>query len=394
MSSLKINKLAMVVAAGTIISSSLSGCVTVNNYKQELFGMDKSSREPTGYYEYTKETLKRNTLVVPQGLDNPGTNPELKVLNIDPSKLKGPVGKDLDVRPPTAPYRSDIGLHTQWSSGEAIVWFDKNGTHGIHSEDQAWMLLDSVLKHMQVKVGHIENGQYLLTTLPRDFNEYGQPYSVDDEDMGLIRYSQVYQVRVGRNAQGEIGIASRLIANATALSNSHSMDDALDAIEQERFAMGFSNQIIHELGPKNVVSQYDPDNLVVSLGRDNNNHDAIFIEAPFDTVLSILPTFFKKVGWSIKSHSVEQAKYEIEVIDSEDDVISFTGKQALSINHGTYKIRVGIHGDNSAITFYDKEDRPIPSEAVAKLYPGFADVISEVYSSMAGGNSATVVVAK
>lgn len=387
MSRNKIKKLAALVAIGAIPALTLSGCVTIRNYWQEYFGMDKSSREPTGYYEHSDAEVTNNRIVVPQSLDNPGINPELQLPVVNKKLLTGPVGEAVDVRAPTAPYRSDVGCHTQWSSGEAIVWFENDGSHGIKTEDDAWMLLASVLKTMNVAVGKIAQGQYVLTTIARDFTEFGKPYDDTDADLGLKRYKQIYQIRVGRNAQGEIGIATKLVGSMTSLSSGTKMKDVLDMIEQERFAMGFSNQIIHEIDTKNQQSAYDPDNLIVSLGQDNNNHDAILVEAPFETTMELLNGMLPRCGWKITSHSVAKAEYEVEVLDSADDLIKLGANIRLDIKHGKYKIRLGIHGSSTAITFYDEKDAPLPSQAVSRLYPGFADVLVDEFKRYSGASA-------
>ena len=392
MSRNKIKKLAALVAIGAIPALTLSGCVTIRNYWQEYFGMDKSSREPTGYYEHTDAEVTNNRIVVPQSLDNPGINPELQIPVVNKKLLTGPVGEAVDVRAPTAPYRSDVGCHTQWSSGEAIVWFENDGSHGIKTEDDAWMLLASVLKTMNVAVGKIAQGQYVLTTIARDFTEFGKPYDDTDADLGLKPYKQIYQIRVGRNSQGEIGIATKLVGSMTSLSSGTKMKDVLDMIEQERFAMGFSNQIIHEIDTKNQQSAYDPDNLIVSLGQDNNNHDAILVEAPFETTMELLNGMLPRCGWKINSHSVAKAEYEVEVLDSADDLIKLGANIRLDIKHGKYKIRLGIHGSSTAITFYDENDAPLPSQEVSRLYPGFADVLVDEFKSYSGAASHEVKV--
>ena len=387
MSRNKIKKLAALVAIGAIPALTLSGCVTIRNYWQEYFGMDKSSREPTGYYEHSDAEVTNNRIVVPLSLDNPGINPELQFPVVNKKLLTGPVGEAVDVRAPTAPYRSDVGCHTQWSSGEAIVWFEHDGSHGIKTEDDAWMLLASVLKTMNVAVGKIAQGQYVLTTIARDFTEFGKPYDDTDADLGLKRYKQIYQIRVGRNAQGEIGIATKLVGSMTSLSSGTKMKDVLDMIEQERFAMGFSNQIIHEIDTKNQQSAYDPDNLIVSLGQDNNNHDAILVEAPFETTMELLNGMFPRCGWKINSHSVAKAEYDVEVLDSADDLIKLGANIRLDIKHGKYMIRLGIHGSSTAITFYDEKDAPLSSQEVSRLYPSFADVLVDEFKSYSGASA-------
>ena len=67
MSRFNLSKIALVVAVSAIPAVSLSGCVTVKNYWQGVFGMDKSTREPTGYYENADSEIARNTIVVHQG---------------------------------------------------------------------------------------------------------------------------------------------------------------------------------------------------------------------------------------------------------------------------------------------------------------------------------------
>ena len=103
MSNFKPKKLAMAVALGTMVATVIPGCVTVKNYKQEFLGMDKSSRESTGYYDYTEAKLKRNTIVVPDNLDNPGENPDLQIKYRNLDGINGKLGEEVDVRPPTAP---------------------------------------------------------------------------------------------------------------------------------------------------------------------------------------------------------------------------------------------------------------------------------------------------
>ena len=62
MSNFKPKKLAIAGALGTMVATVIPGCVTVKNYKQEFLGMDKSSRESTGYYDYKEAKLNTTAL--------------------------------------------------------------------------------------------------------------------------------------------------------------------------------------------------------------------------------------------------------------------------------------------------------------------------------------------
>lgn len=393
MTRIKIKKLVGALFVCGLPAFVMSGCICVKNQYQKVFGVDESVNESTGYYSYLDAQLSDNKIVVPEGLDNPGRNSQLKVPSVNPDTLKGNVGEKVDVRPPAAPYRADFGSYTQWIDNEAIVWFEKDGSHGIRTEDDAWMLIDSMLRTMKVGIGEVSDGQYVLTTVSSDFTDYGKPYSELDEDNGILRYRQIYQLRVGRNSANEIGIASRLLASGRFLSNGYSVNKDLSPIEQERFTMGFSNNIIHALNDRFVERAYDPENLVITLGKDNNGHDAILVEAPFDTTNMVLVRTFPRIGWSVTAHSVAKAQYDIEVLDSSDEQVVYTNSTSLDIDQGTYKIRVGIHGNMSAITLYDKDDAPVPYEVVSRIYQGFAQVMSAQFVEYTN-NQANVVKAK
>lgn len=99
-----------------------------------------------------------------------------------------------------------------------------------------------------------------------------------------------------------------------------------------------------------------------------------------------------RCGWKINSHSVAKAEYEVEVLDSADDLIKLGANIRLDIKHGKYKIRLGIHGSSTAITFYDENDAPLPSQEVSRLYPGFADVLVDEFKSYSGAASHEVKV--
>ena len=382
MSKHKLNKIALGLACVLLPVITLSGCVTVKDYYQQYFGMDKSTRETTGYYDHTASAVRKNTVVVPEGLDNPGTNPELVVPYASASELNGPIGDEMDIRPPTAPFRSENGLRSEWVENEAIVWFSHDGPHGIRVEDDAWMLLADVLKHMYVAVGKIAEGEYMLTTIARDFTEFGKPYDASDANLGLKRYNQIYQLRIGRNDRGELGIATRLLSSHTSLSMGASMKDLLGQIEQERFAMGFANHIIHEIESRNKVENADSDSLVITLETDDNDHQAIMLETSFEQANSLVQGVFERCGWKITKHLVSNSIYEVEVQDNTENWTNTNNYKLINIPLGKYKIRLGIVGQKTAITFYDEKDNPLSKEQVGKIYSGFAEALADEFRSI------------
>ena len=77
---------------------------------------------------------------------------------------------------------------------------------------------------------------------------------------------------------------------------------------------------------------------------------------------------------------MEKAQYEVEVLDSQDQIVKLFKTRGLPIDHGSYKIRIGLMPNACAVTFYDKDDNPLPSRVVSDIYPGFADQLVEEFS--------------
>ena len=202
---------------------------------------------------------------------------------------------------------------------------------------------------------------------------------------GALRYTQIYQCRVGRNNYGELGIGTKMIASMTSLSNGKQMEDNLSVIEQERFAMGFTNNLIHELSITDTVASYDPDSLVISLDRDSNNHVAIMVEAPFETTMRLLNIALPTMKWKVAKYSVEKAEYEIEIEEMTEAFYRRSGlPRPPSMPVSNYKIRVGIEGSRCSITFYDTKDDPLTTE-VTELYPTVSAALAKAFREYIAG---------
>ncbi len=367
-------------ALAAAVMLSVSGCTSIREYWQYYVWRDTSPREATGYYQHAEAEVVPDRLQVPEGLDNPVTDPLMEIPPLPPQAAAGRVGEDLDVRAPVAPLRSDLGLRSAWSGGEAYVWFEPNGAHGITDEDQAWMLLGKVLQRLNVGVGKLTPDAYEVTTASADYNEYGGPYTAQDSVTGALRYNQIYRLRVGRNAAGNLGIATQLIGSMTMLSGGHLIEDLLGPIELERFGMGFSNHIIRELEQEAAASQTVEATYEITLGQDDNGHEAIFVSAPYEMTWEKVRAMLPKYGAEIKEYSVTQGTVKFEVEDEDPEFWQERGVNSFNLEEGSYVIRVGLEKGKSGITFYDKDDKPLQPAQVDRIYPGFSQALSKEFA--------------
>lgn len=391
MSSIRFTHLTVMALAVSAAISLLGGCTTVKDYYQRYTGeLDESGREPTGYYQHADIKQYSDPVVIPQSLNVPPINEDLVVPPMPANAVNGPVGEQMDIRAPRAPYRSESGLHTQWSSGEAILWFDKNGSHGINSEHDAWLLLGKVLKSLDIKVGEESADNYELTTAARDFNEFGQPYSPADLAAGAPRYRQIYRLRIGRNYDDSLGIATQMIGSMTMLSSGYLMPDLLDPIELQRFAMGFSNNIIHIIEDQNRVQTHGPQELNVILDTDKNGHACFVVDSSYEMTMNMLRDLFPRYEWVILEDSVNKAYLKLETEEEDADFYHERGVDSFALEDGEYYVRVGIDGDKSIITFYDDDDMPLPQSTLSRIYSGFSQALIKEFENYSAVNVVTI----
>lgn len=387
MSSIRFIHLAVMALAVSTAASLLDGCTTVKDYYQRYTGrLDESGREPTGYYQHADIKQCADPVVIPPSLSVPPINKDLVVPPMPANAVNGPIGEQMDIRAPRAPYRSESGLHTQWSSGEAILWFDKNGSHGIHSEQDAWILLGKVLKSLDIKVGEESADNYELTIAARDFNEFGQPYSPADLAAGAPRYRQIYRLRIGRNYDDSLGIATQMIGSMTMLSSGYLMPDLLDPIELQRFAMGFSNHIIHVIDDQNRIQTQGPQELNVILDTDKNGHACFVVDSSYEMTMNMLRDLFPRYEWVILEDSVNKAYLKLETEEEDADFYHERGVDSFALEDGEYYVRVGIDGDKSIITFYDDDDMPLPQSTLSRIYSGFSQALIKEFENYSTAN--------
>ncbi len=386
MSALKHTALA---AAITLSLVQLSGCSTIRNWWQMYEGdVDTSLREPTGYYDHADATERGDQLVVPPGLNVPAKdrNMELPML----ATAQGPLGANMDVRAPVVQLRSVSGVQSVWAAGESIVWLNSNGQINVANEAEAWALLMRVLVNMGVQPGEITPGAYELTTMATDYNEFGTPIALTTAATDALRYRQVYRLRIGRNAAGNIGIATSLIGSMTIATTgifsfraSRTLSDILTPAEQQRFATGFSNQIIKAMDKVTAVPEGIPRSVAVTLDRDNNNQDCFVVSAPYQATWDVLRNMLPDYGFEITEYSISHSSINTDYEEQDPEFFRNQGLDDFGLEEGSYIIRVSIDGERTFVTFYNEDDKPLRSEVVARLYPGFSAALSRAFTASA-----------
>lgn len=379
MSPLKLRGISLSVV---IALSSLSGCNYIREYWQYYDGnVETSLREPTGYYEHAEAKREDESLNVPAQLSTPPKDRSMEIPHITEIGMQGPVGEKMDIRPPLVPLRTDSNIYVSYIDGEAVIVLENGGSHGITNEEDAWTLLGKVLDRLHVGISSFTDGAYELTTSISDFNEFGEPYTEADRSSKTLRYSQVYRIRVGRTPKGELGIAVSLEASGTKLSGGKLLTDTLSNIELERFAMGFANNILRDIDAVAHFGDVIPQNVSILLDRDVNNQDALVVNAPFKATFDVLLSMLPQYSFIVTEFSSVHGTFNVEYEEQDPEFYRELGVDPFALESNKYIIRLAVVNDEkTAITFYDADDKPLSTDAVANLYPGFSTALTEEFA--------------
>ena len=370
MSSLKLKSLALAVALGSS-ASFLSACGVV--YSDST---DDSLRTPTGYYEHTEakvsvDPIKANANGATLYKDNSFALPVVSLSEQSRQLL----GEKMDVRPPVVSQVSQSGVDIFGKDGSALVWFLPFNSFNVLNEDAAWRALSSSISFLKLPVAVRDDAQYIITTAPADFNDFGEPYDKVSDKYMASRFIQSYEIKVGHAPQGQVGYFISLVS-----SEHEKGDNALTAVQRNSFTVGFANTLIKALSLQTQSRDVVPDYINIILGRDNNAQDALIVNAPYNSTWNVMRGTLEQYGMSVEEYSISRSTFKVKLEEQDPEFYRALGVEPFSLEDGEYILRLAVSGDNTVITFYNEDDKPLSANQVAALYAGFSKAISQQFA--------------
>lgn len=381
MSSLKLSSLALALAMGSS-AALLSACSTVSDaYDYLTDATDNPVKEPTGYYQHATAREYVDPLQVPSELGQPYTDNTFVVPQVEVTKeSRTLVGANMDVRPPVVAQVSEMGVEIVNSDQDAVLWFMPYNQFGVQSEQEAWDLLVAALGFMEVPIANADRERLILDTAACDYNAFGEPYDTVSAEFEARRYSQTYKIQVGHSMNGQVGYYIALITSSSFTADGDAWAETLNLRQKSSFAVGMGNSIIKAMVLQSQAKEEIPDTINVLLARDNNDQDALIVQAPYSATWNVLRGLLEQYSFTIDEYSISRSNYKVEVSEEDPEYYRALGVEPFGLESGTYIIRLAVSGDNTVITFYDEDDRPLPTTKVAGLYAGFAQALQQEFA--------------
>lgn len=381
MSRLKLKSLALAVAVGGC-TALLSSCGTISDaYDYVSDDSDTSLRTPTGYYEHSDAKEYVDPLKVPSSLATPFTDKTMSVPEVQPSlESRRLVGKNMDVRPPVVNQVSEMGVEIVNSEENAIVWFLPYSQFGVTSENEAWQLLNNALDYLKIPVAESNPARYAIATAPVDYNEFGEPYDAISSELEARRYSQVFKIQVGHSVQGQIGYFITLVSSSSFTGDGSSLSGQLNPRQKASFTVGMGNSLIKALSMQNKSVDALPDQIQVVLGRDNNNQDAIMVNAPYNVTWNVMRGLLEQYGFTLEKYSISRSSFEVSFDEEKPEFYQELGIEPIRLIEGNYIVRLAVVGNNNTvITFYNEKDKALDAIQVASIYSGFSQAFAKEF---------------
>ena len=247
----------------------------------------------------------------------------------------------------------------------------------VRTTNDAWQYLGAALDYLKIPVAEVRADQMLLATASKTYNDYGQVYneSIDDDN---AKFNQIYTVRVVSSNQGTVGL---LITLVNSVSDSKGSSAILNSRQKRSFTTGFANELISALALQQRTFQAIPDYIEPVLGRDNNNQDAIIVNAPYEAVWNVMRGVLSQYGMEINEYSVSRSSITFTLEEEDADFYTSQGIRPFGLESNKYIVRIAVAGNHSVLTFYDEDDKPLSGVQVATLYNGFSAAIVKEFAA-------------
>ncbi|WP_058913278.1 outer membrane protein assembly factor BamC [Entomohabitans teleogrylli] len=305
---------------GVSLIMMLAACSSDQRYKRQVSG-DEAYLDATPLAE----------LHAPAGMILPVESGDYHVPVTNGS---GPVGKQLDIRPPAQPLALVTGARTQFTGDTATLLVENSRSGSL------WPQVVSVVQSKNYTIDKRDDAAQTLTT---DWVQWNRA----DEDE---QFRGRYQITVQPQSYQQ-GVVVKV------LNLEQAGKPVADPASLQRYSTQMLNVISAGLDQADSATQNASSRatgqLDVQSGADDTGLPLLVVRGPFTTVWSRLPATLEKVGMKVTDSTRSQGSIAVTYKPlSESDWIALGAKDP-GLPSGDYKLQVGDLDNRSTLQFID-----------------------------------------
>lgn len=347
-------------------------------------------REANRDFDYTAAQLKPR-ITTPSSLAQPVYSNEYQ---LPVESRKGPVAKDIDVRPPEQIMAFASNSRPSASMNDATLWFSARSLSQPIGED-IWRALNSYVASNKFTVVSKDEQNKTIVVGPVSVEFEAE----NPEDIPPAP-AQYYQFTVKDESQmHRAGVTVKWVRPAEENVTPTIFQQNNYATRLLNKFSAYSDTVQRSSAPVDMHKSIE-----LMLGQDTSGSKAIVANNAYAQTWKWLVTVLPKAGLPIEQSAQSQGlivfNYEGDNSVSFADVLTFwkpvkeTGGLALS--KGTYRLQLADRGTETSITLLDDGNKPVLVSAVERLYnrlQGFTGVAVNVVEAQSAGAADTPAVA-
>lgn len=342
-----LQKSTVATVVGLALVMALSACSSDQRYKRQVSGdesyLDAAPLKP---------------LSAPAGITLPASAGNFDVAA---STQKGPVGKQLDIRPPSQPLALLSGSRSQNSGNSGTLLLENSPQN-----QNLWPRIVSLLQAKNMPIASQEEASQTLTT---DWVKWNRL----DEDN---QYEGRYQVSLQKQ-----GYQQALVVKTLGLRQQGKTDEVTDPSEIQRYNSMMMNTIAEGLDKQdNLTSNRAASRtgaLDVQSGADDVGLPVLIVRAPYATVWDRLPAALEKLGMKVGDRSRPQGTVAVTYKSLSSSDWSALGVKDPELNSGDYKLQVGDLNNRTSLQFIDSKGKPLSQAQNDALVAAFQAAFSQ-----------------
>ncbi|CUU24870.1 outer membrane protein assembly factor BamC [Duffyella gerundensis] len=275
------------------------------------------------------------------------------------SASNGPVGKQLDIRPPAQALALMNGTRAQFTGNTGVLMMDGSGSAAV------WPQVVNVVQSYKFPIASRQDSSQQLTTdwvnwnRADEDNQYRGRYQISVQKQG---YQQALTVRLLQLQQQGNDVNSPVqIQRYTAqmLNDISTGMDKMDSAQQNAAASRSSAQID------------------VQSGADDTGLPTLILRAPFNTVWQRLPEALKRVGMEVSDSNRSQGSLNVSYSAPGESDWDALGAKDPQLPNGDYKLQVGDLDNRSSLQFIDPKGHVLTQSQNDALVAVFQAALSK-----------------
>ncbi len=345
-------------------------------------------REANRDFDYTAAKLQTR-LTTPALLAQPTYSNEYQ---LPVETRKGPVGKDVDVRPPEQIMAFASNSRPSSSMNDTSLWFSARSLSQPIGDD-IWSALNTYINVNQFPV--VSKNEQSKTVIVG-------PVSVDfeaehPEDIPPAP-AQYYQFSVKDESQlHQAGVSVQWVKPAEGNAVPSTFEQKHYATRLLNKFSAYADTVQRNATPVNMNNPIE-----LMLGQDNSGSKAIVANNPYAQTWQWLITVLPQAGLPIEQSSQSQGLIVFHYTG--DNSVGFTDlltfwkpvqeTNGLSLSEGRYRLQLADRGTETSVTLLDDSNKPVLVTAVERLYSklqGYTGVNVHVAEQAANAATATPV---